>query len=73
MHAGLLKCKGSFLTFILQKGLAKQDEVEHNLFNQVRQLESDRRKQEQQVLRLQEEIRETQRQNKALLKVTCPM
>ena len=58
-----------FCFYFLQKTVSKLDEREHNLYNQARQFESERRKQEQNVLQLREELNMTQKQNKALLKV----
>lgn len=54
-----------------QKTVAKQEELEHSLYIQVKLLEADRKKQEQIVERLKEELYESQRMNKALLRETA--
>ena len=50
--------------------MAKQEDTEHTMCTQVRQLEAERRKQEQAVIRLKEELITTQKLNKIMLKVS---
>jgi len=54
-----------------EKMVAKHDEVETTLYNQIRHLESDRRQKEQVVSNLRQQLLDTQRQNKELLKKTA--
>ena len=58
-----------FLSFSLQKIVEKQDKNEYQLYTQVRQLQSEKRKQQQLVATLRQELLNTQKENKELLRV----
>lgn len=51
-----------------QKKVGKAEEIEHGLYNKVRETEYDRQKKEQAVRRLQKKLYETKRQNAVKLK-----
>uniref|UniRef100_A0A7M5V9Z2 Uncharacterized protein n=2 Tax=Clytia hemisphaerica TaxID=252671 RepID=A0A7M5V9Z2_9CNID len=55
----------------LSRVVDRHEDTEHTLYGQVRQLESDRRKQEQNVHSLKQQLLETQKQNKLLLNQTA--